>query len=109
MGKEQGIYPKKLTNAFALLAQNERGREILMSQGGIHALCKHCQQYNRCDKQDKPRILKICTKVMQYYLHKERPYKGNIDQQPTFFVEMINALTEKEVEVRNFKRGKNGR
>jgi 23S rRNA maturation mini-RNase III len=46
---------------------------------------------------------------MQYYLHKERPYNGNINQQPTFFVEMINALTEKEVEVRNFKRGKNGR
>lgn len=48
---------------------------------------------------------------MNYYVNKERPFPGNWDQQPIFFNEMINALTQKEQEIIKTanKRGKDGR
>lgn len=96
MGKEQGIIVKKLTNAFAFLVKNKRGRELIHGAAGKYTFCKNCERYNVCDKkEDKPKILRFSEKMLIYFIEKEKPFSGGIFQQPKFFNAAMNALSEK--------------
>jgi hypothetical protein len=85
---------KKKTNISLLLENDNR------------TFCQYCERYEDCDRKNKPRILAVCWKILKY-LHEEKrgrldyPFAGSWEHQPEWFIEMLNAARNQDIEVHN--------
>ena len=112
MASTKGSSLKKLTlavkyvhyNSFDKTTQKRVDISSLLEHDDF-TFCQYCEQNETCEKSGKPKILAVSRKIMRYLNEEKRgrldyPFQGTWENQPAWFIEMLDAARNQEQELK---------